>query len=366
MAKFYTRKIRIGSKLVKSPRFSRKTDADNWYEKRKREKTMLSQGLNFVADDAVSLNEYFDHSWLPKRKLKYPASTWTSDSQRFDKYVRNEIGHFKTSKINNLQIRHTLEKIVDVHEMSIQTRNKVRSLLSKIFNDAMLEKPPVRTDNPALAIRFNDPRQGKKVPNYIGSKKDIVKLLKTSKEFGLTEYLVVSIFLMTGIRKSELIGLQWRDFDFDSNILTVSRRLIQAEKAVVDGTKAGSNESREIAIPDALISELKKIRKKLDYQGDYDFVISEKDGSYMDPRKLARMLEEVSKGSGVKISPHGLRHTYGREFVINGGPLKALQSFLGHSNSAVTVIYSKLAGKHLSKNKNVVSYDVSDDEEEGS
>jgi integrase len=358
--KTYRRSISVNGREIKSPRFLRKSDADRWYEQKQRERQF--EGLQAPVNSAVTLNYYFDKVWLPMRESKYPISTTYSDRQRFNDYVRPAIGPMKVSKINQLQVRKTLANVVDKHGRSTETRNRVRALLSKLFNDAMNEEPALRTDNPAMNISFNDPRQGKKQPEYIKREQDIISFIKAARELSSTHLTWAAMQLMAGMRKSEAIPLTWSDFDSADNELRVSKRFMQAANRIVTGTKAGSAEERIIPIPDALARILKSHRKGSDYNSDSDFILVRGDGLNYGPRDIHTLHMDIVEHSGIKITPHGLRHTFGREWVKRGGSMKALQAILGHANSSVTDLYSKLAGKSVSSQRNTVNFEVEDDE----
>ena len=248
-------------------------------------------------------------------------------------------------------------------DLSIATRNRVRALLSKMFGDAMNEKKPLRGDNPAFNIAFSDPREGKKKPRHIARQKDVITFLNKAKEHGPMTFAIVATFLMSALRKSELIALTWDCFDPDENQIIVKNRLVQAENKIHKGTKAGKVEVRDVPISDALIGILEAWRKKSDYQAEDDFIFPREDGTYMRPRRVWEMIAEVRTASGIDATPHALRHSFGRIFVANGGTIKSLQTMLGHSSSSTTEIYSELAAAQVKKDRNIVSFDLGEDDD---
>jgi len=365
MSKFFQRSIRINGEAVRSPRFEVKKEADQWYDQKKHERDSMFKSYNVKLDDKTRLFDYFHakDGWLDKRKKKYPASTWKPDEQRFRDYIKPVLGHLVVSKINPLQVRKCLADVVDKHGMTIETRNRVRALLSKIFSDAMNDpKQPLRMNNPALNITFNDPLTGKKEPKFIAREKDIIKYITKAKELGPDHLAFAAIAIMAGLRKQEIIPLTWGDIDFDACEIHVRRKFIQAENAIFEGTKAGSNETRVVPISDDLVKILRKHLAKSDFQNDSEYVLSRPDGKYYGPREISTMSDSIRKLSGIDVTPHGLRHTYGRMFALKSGNLKALQALLGHASSTTTELYSKLAGKHVSKFRNTVSFGVDEDE----
>lgn len=360
--KIYRRSVTINGKEKKSPRFKKKSEVDSWYAKKLTERQFLKEGVNLPLDTKTILNDYFDSTWILQREKTYPVSTTYSDRQRYNDYIRPFIGLMRVSKINQLQVRQTLKAVCEVHGMSIETRNRVRALLSKLFNDAMNEDPPLRSDNPALNISFQDARRGKKEPEYIKNEKQISLFLKKARELSSTHYAWASLQLMAGMRKSEAIPLQWSDFDSVEAELFIRRRFMQAANKIVDGTKAGSSEVRSIPIADTLVRILNGHRKVSEWKDENDFILSREDGSNFGPREIHDLHNDIVEHSGVKITPHGLRHTFGREWVKRGGSMKALQTILGHSNSQITDLYSRLAGKSVKAQRNTVSIEVEDDE----
>lgn len=364
--KTYRKSIRINEIEVKSPRFRKSADAEKWYEAKLREKQYSKEGINLPVDDKTTLREYFENpknGWFKKRKDKYPMATYASDEQRYYKYVDPDLGKLKPSRISQLQVRLCLAKVVDVYKQSANTRNKVRSLLSKIFNDAMNENPPLVINNPALGISFVEARKGKKTPPHLRQMKEILKFIKVAKKLGPTHYAYACIFLMAGVRKSEGIAFRWDDFNADEAELRIDEKFEQASMTIKSGTKAGSDEHRIVAIPDDLVNVLEAHRKKSDFQGEEDFILCSEDGGFIPPKKLHNLHMEIVIASGIEITPHGLRHTFGRQFMVNGGNMKALQSILGHSNSATTDLYSQLAGKAIKKHRNTANLGLGDNED---
>lgn len=361
--KIYRRGININGSQKKSPRFHRKADADHWYHTQYRIKQALRDGISLPIDNKTTVSEYVLTTWLPNRKKRYPGSTTGPDEQRFADYVEPIIGTLRVCKVTQLHIRLVLKQVVEKHGRSIETRNRVRSLVSKIFNDALNEDPPLRADNPALNISFDDPRIGKKRPKFIKSEEDILSFLKAAKGIGPTSYVYASIALMAGLRKQEIIPLQWNDFSEKTNELTIDQKFNQWENRIVTGTKSGQEEIRVVPIPDALVKVLKWHWNKTEFAESADFILSRKDGAYIPAREMSTIHQAIKTSSGVDIHPHGLRHTFGREFALKSGNMKVLQSILGHTNSSTTEIYSELSGRSLSKHKNTVSFNIGDEDE---
>lgn len=361
--KHYRRFIRINGELHTSPRFTKKSDAEKWYHEMRRKKQLLRDGLVIEDKEGVRFIDYA-RAWLKKRMKDYPPSTWMADEQRLRDYILPLISEIPINTITGPQIKALLNKISEEgfkepgFAISPSTRTRVKALLSAIFGDALNETPPLVLFNPVLGITFKEKRMGKKKPQTLSDADECLKFIRAAQEIGPTEFVVACIFLMSGVRKQELIALRWKSFNPKKGTLKITEKYQQATNSIVSGTKAGEDENREIYISSQLVQVLKKFHKATKYPNPTDFIVCRADGRYYWARAINTMIENIREAAGVKISPHGLRHTYGREFAEKTGNIKALQALLGHASSATTDIYSDLAGERTRGFAESVSFEI--------
>lgn len=362
--KTYRRFIKLGNKLHASPEFKRKSDAENWYHEMRRKKQFLKDGIMIQEDkDSVVFIDYA-REWLKRRLKSHGIATWQSDEQRLRDYVLPFFSELQLSSIRSEHIRDLLIKISqpgfrkEGFSISSKTRERVKALLSGIFSDALNESPPLVPFNPVLGVKIRESRRGDKKPRFLEDKEIGARFLEEAAEVGWTEFVVSCIFLMSGVRKQELIPLRWKCFDPKGKFLHVSEKYIQANHSIVKGTKKGLDVERSIPISQNLIDVLSEHRKRTKFSGVFDFIICKLDGSHYKARQISTMIERVRKKTGVDISAHGLRHTFGRDFVAETGNTDALKSILGHSSLATTAIYSELSGNRLKPFSEAVAYRI--------
>lgn len=359
MPKFYRRFIRVRGKIVSSPRFEKKRDADKWAEEMRRKKQFLRDGIT-IDDDGDSF-KFIDYAreWLQKRIKSYPKATWGQDEQRLRDYVLPKLSEIPISSITHQMIREVLNGVTESGK-SVETRKRVQSLLSVIFTDAFNENPPLVQLNPVAGIRFKDRRIGKKKPSYIADADLCLKFLQSGRDLSELHFVIAAIGIMAGLRKSEMLALRWKNFDPLARSLIVSEKIEQATMSVKRGTKGGEEITRVVPIPLELSDVLTAYRKASKWSGSDDFILArEHDGRFLGPRELSRLHEEIREKSGINVTVHGMRHSYGREFALRSGNIKALQAILGHSSSSTTDLYSELSGRRLESFGDVVSFDVS-------
>lgn len=137
--------------------------------------------------------------------------------------------------------------------------------------------------------------------------------------------------LDTGIRASEAISLKRETVDFENLILRIKG-------------KGG----KERLVPFSL--ELRKLLFKFLHSSvnkTADYVFSTKSGSAISIRNIERDLKILGKRigiSGVRFSPHTLRHSFATSYLRNGGNLFYLSKILGHSDISITQTYLKSLG----------------------
>ncbi len=172
------------------------------------------------------------------------------------------------------------------------------------------------------------PRRSQKMPVYL-NQKDAGILLNGAAT--TRDMAVISVFLYTGIRVSELTNLQIGDVDFDENII-----YIHAGKGDKD---------RIVVMPDLCRDHIKsymKERIKIKSNNNYLFISNKK--TKFDTSTVERMVKRVAKKTGLtkNVTPHVLRHTFATSILRNGGDIRFIQQILGHSSLATTQIYTHI------------------------
>ena len=149
----------------------------------------------------------------------------------------------------------------------------------------------------------------------------------------LLSRLVVSILFSTGMRRSELIGLQIKSADFDRNVLHV---------------RGKGNKMREIPIISSLSQELSLYLQATESllgrtrTPEEPLLVTEK-GNALYPMAVERIVtEELGKVDSIagRKSPHVLRHTLATELLEKGADLNSIKELLGHSSLAATQVYT--------------------------
>jgi integrase len=169
-------------------------------------------------------------------------------------------------------------------------------------------------------------------PSFRYLEPEEARRLVTAAPAGTLRTMIV-VALQTGLRASELQGLEWQDVD-------LGRRTLCVRRGVVEGFVAPpkNNRLRYIALSDGVISELEALPRS----HERVFPSLGRLSSYATMR---RELREIAKAAGVtgRFGWHTLRHSFASHLVSAGAPLKVVQEALGHSSYDMTLRYAHLS-----------------------
>jgi len=165
----------------------------------------------------------------------------------------------------------------------------------------------------------------------------LLKAINTSTTIGLRNYAIVLMFLDTGMRLGELIGLKMNDVDLRNRTLKVFGK--------------GAKE-RRLPIGKKLLATLWKYQlyRPQPATGLIDNFFLTQDGWPLSKNRVETIIKNLGKKAGlqgVRCSPHTFRHTFCIQFLRNGANLFTLQQMTGHSSLEVLRGYVALAESDL-------------------
>lgn len=360
MAKTGRKFIRINGTLYGSPTGLKGPALKEWVRRMQDRKKFIEHG--FLSGKVPTFMEY-TLVWIKKRMQQKGKSTWYSDEQRLRTYLLPHLSELPMDKITRSKMKAVLEKVTEPDpetgvRNSISTRRLVQALASKIFTDAMNEDPPLVQGNPISRLKFDDKRQGKRKPKTLEDKDEILSYLRAATQVGPTHLVIAALGVMAGLRKSEKIPLRWRNIKWKRSVIEVDSHCEQASLSILPGTKAGSQESREVRVPQELIQLLLWFKDQSPLKGEDDFILSDEKGDWIRPRVFHDLVIEIADKFGRHLTDHELRHSFGRHFAAKTGNLKVLQQLLGHKSLSTTMIYAELSGRQMEEYGETASYGI--------
>ncbi len=243
-----------------------------------------------------------------------------------------------------------LDALLEVVSKAFESAgNKGRELLNIALKDAV-ELGYIK-NNPVPMTR---PYKRKKPHIQVLSREKLKFFL--SKAVDSPWYLEMLMALFCGLRKGEIMGLKFSDFDFGSSVVTISRQVTSNPVISEDGTSyqvaeklpKTENSNRRLRVPEAVMKELGKRRERIQKDKeklgenyiDGDYVSCRENGL---PHSMAAMnsaLTKLCSRNGLPhITVHGLRHMYATILAEQGVPLVKISALLGHSSINLSFEY---------------------------
>ncbi len=145
---------------------------------------------------------------------------------------------------------------------------------------------------------------------------------------------MLEVFYSTGIRVSELVGLNWSDIDFQLGIIRVVGKGAK-ERIVPIGAVALQ------ALRDPTLNRCSAV--EVACRGATPVFLNHR-GRRITTRSVARIVEKHcgSRASQIKMGPHGLRHSFATHLLNSGADLRVIQELLGHVSLSTTQRYTHL------------------------
>lgn len=208
-----------------------------------------------------------------------------------------------------------------------------RSALEKAVQEEL-----IRT-NPAVGCKL-PPKRGREM--QVLSPEELQRFLIQAQAEGCYELFLLD--LCTGLRRGELLALQWDDLDFKTGTLTVNKQVYEVKGQLQMSVPKTRASIRKLVLPPGVVEVLRQYRETVDSR--WMFPSPVKEDMPMTPGAVRRRLQIILERAGCKrIRFHDLRHTFATLSLENGMDVKTLSAMLGHVSAATTLdIYTHITG----------------------
>jgi integrase/recombinase XerC len=230
---------------------------------------------------------------------------------------------------------------LDEHRYSAATMARKIATLRSFYR--WMDKVTLIATNPMLMIRT--PRQAKRLPKAIDVEQ-VEKLLAAPDSntlLGARDRAILETLYSTGIRVSELVGINRGDIDEASEALIV-RGKGRRERIVPLGSHALAALRHYTRMLDAAAGTSTGIKAEPDSP-----LFINKHGTRLSTRSVRRKVSKYLTTAGLDpdISPHTLRHSFATHLLDNGADLRSVQELLGHQSLSTTQVYTHLSTQRM-------------------
>ena len=290
------------------------------------------------------LDDFLKHLKYERNLSEHTLRNYESDMVQFYDYIapldkNDERREVPIRSIDNLTIREYMATLYEKKKKKSSIHRKVATLRT-FFR--FLCREEILDNNPAMLV--SSPRVDRKLPNHL-SIEQMVRFIETPETetvLGKRDRAILELLYASGLRVSELVGLNLLDIDFKNQTLRVKGKG-RKERMVPFGNHAKA--ALEIYLG---------VRGELLIEADPDdrdplAVFMNYQGTRITTRSVGRMLDKYCKECTdiPHVSPHALRHSFATHLLDAGADLRTIQELLGHVRLSTTQQYTHVSTDRL-------------------
>ena len=282
------------------------------------------------------IKDFLNYLRLERNYSERTIVAYEADLREFEEYFKKTDAELDFRSVHSDNVRNWMVSLMDEGRTETSVNRKLSSLRS--FYRFLLRRKEI-TVNPMLKVV--GPKKKKPLPSFV-REKDMDRLLdECSFEEGFEGYrdrTILEMFYATGMRLSELIGLNDADVDFSAKLIKVTGK---------------RNKQRLIPFGNELAEDLHlyiNVRNEaMPQEAEAFFVL--KDGKRMYPMAVYRIVKRnLSRVVSLKKrSPHVLRHTFATAMLNDSAELRSVKELLGHESLVTTEVYTHATFEELKK-----------------
>lgn len=287
-----------------------------------------------------AIADFDRHIRIEKNLSAHTVEAYLKDLEQFQQFLLTAGPGAEHEEVPEdiVLIRSFLVSLYRRKMKKVSVSRKIASL--RAFYSFLLREGKVKI-NPAELLQL--PRCEKYIPTVL-SVDEMQALLQVefpADAAGARDRAIVELFYSSGIRLSELTGLNREDVHFNDLLVKV-RGKGKKERIVPVGSPALSALKEYIRVRPAPALNAAS-------GSDAEPLFLNAKGNRISPRDVARALQRIVKQSGIErnISPHALRHTFATHLLDAGADLRSIQEMLGHSSLSTTQKYTSVSVSRL-------------------
>ena len=289
----------------------------------------------------LEVAEYLEHLEKERDVSPHTVKAYSRDLEAFTEFCDRHYGEWKWTTLDRLGLRGFLGEL---QRKGLSKRSAARALSAVRSLYRFLQEHHGVANNIARAARV--PKLEKRLPTYLDRSQtqtlfEWAESRAGGDELGPTRDLaILELFYSTGIRLSELGGMNLEDLDLLSDQLKV-RGKGRKERIVPVGSRAVLALRRYLNLREPLVAQVR---------GDRRAVFLSRRGKRLSPRGIQRIVHgmfDAIGGDGLRV--HSLRHTFATHMLDAGADLRAVQELLGHASLSTTQVYTHTSVERLKK-----------------
>ncbi|MSO56435.1 MAG: tyrosine recombinase XerC [Acidobacteria bacterium] len=291
------------------------------------------------------LRDFLTYLLLNRNASRHTVAAYESDLSQFLKFVAQK-KETHVDKLHPADIEVTAIRgfLVELHRQRISASSSARKLSALRTFIRYLRREGLVEYDPALLV--SAPKQGVTIPSHltVDEMNRLLEMPDPSNPLGRRDRAILELFYASGLRLSELCGLDMEDVNLSGRMVRVlgkgrKERLVPFNTATADAVRAWLRD-RSTSGQRAEGTGQRGVKAPLflNYRGER-----------LSARSVDRLVRRYVAQCGVRfgISPHALRHSFATHLLARGADLRTIQELLGHARLSTTQRYTHVNAAQL-------------------
>jgi integrase len=306
----------------------------------------LAANCNGRNDEARSLTfgAYLVRQWLPGKRLVLAPTTYAGYQRNVERHILPTLGRIGLRRLRPTHLESLYESLLHPADgssgLAPKTVYEIHLVIRGALTDAVRRGLVPR--NVALVARSPRLRAIPTPEQRTWTTEELKAFLRAAAGHRLFAPFWVLAF--TGIRRNELLGLRWADFDPNTATLSVNRGLVAIGYDVHETRGKTRNARRRIDLDPTTVEVLtawrhwQQTEQRAIGLEPSDRMFTDGHGGAIHPHAISQAFERISRRAGVRvIRLHDLRHTHASLLIAAGVPVKVVSERLGHASPTFTI-----------------------------
>ena len=283
------------------------------------------------------IEDFIDYLRFERNYSSKTTESYQADLEAFKRFYEAIDSDINWAEMPADIVRQWVVEMMDKGNTATSVRRRLSSLRSFykfLLRRGLVDKDPVHN--------MPGPKVEKKLPAYV-REKEMDRLFDSdcfSDDYqGFRDRMILLTFYSTGIRLSELVGLDDRDVDLDQMQLKVTGKR-NKQRIIPYGDEFGDSLRQYLAERDAFAKQ---------FEGSTSLFLDERNGQRMTPAKVRNLVKRYLSmvTTQQRNSPHVLRHTFATAMLNHQADLQSVKELLGHESLSTTEIYTHTTFEQL-------------------
>jgi integrase/recombinase XerC len=318
------------------------------------------------------LDSFLEHLALNDNASSHTVRAYESDISQFLSFLAQHLGRRRPALTSaDFEHDHIRAFLADLHKRGNSRASAARKLAAiRAFGKHLRREGEIEGDPAALV---GTPRRDHHLPNHLGEAEmsRLLEMPDTSTALGRRDRAILELFYASGLRLSELVGVDVGDVNLASRTVRVlgkgrKERLVPFNRTTEEAIRAWLRdwESLTAASPprepegrsERVVSPRQKLRQLVGRGGRVtprrkaaDALFLNYQGRRLSTRSVDRLVRKYVSQCSTRfgISPHALRHSFATHLLQRGADLRAIQELLGHARLSTTQRYTHVNAAQL-------------------